>query len=105
MSAAAPPPHYSAVMIAFGIFYAAIALIGVWWVVYFNLKSVRMAFAGVRGESAALPVGNEYGLWLGVIIALGYFMLWGGVLTLVVAWFHAPMFLLGVVFVETVRWR
>jgi hypothetical protein len=35
-------------MLALSAFYALLALIGVWWVVYFNLARVRAAFAAAR---------------------------------------------------------
>ena len=35
-------------MLGLSAFYAVLALIGVWWVVYFNLSRVRLAFASSR---------------------------------------------------------
>lgn len=32
------------IMLAIAVFYVALALIGLWWMVYFNLKHVRLAF-------------------------------------------------------------
>ena len=43
------PVSPGALMIGLSAFYAVLALIGVWWVVYFNLARVRLAFAGARG--------------------------------------------------------
>jgi hypothetical protein len=39
------PFSVGAMMLGLAAFYAALALIGVWWVVYFNLRQVRLAFA------------------------------------------------------------
>jgi hypothetical protein len=40
-------PHITLgdIMLWTAIFYAALALIGVWWIIYFNLKPVRLTFA------------------------------------------------------------
>jgi hypothetical protein len=48
--AAAPLPNNPAitlgdVMIWVAAFYGVLSLIGVWWIIYFNMKSVRLAFA------------------------------------------------------------
>ncbi len=34
------------ILLGVAVFYAVLALIGVWWMIYFNLTSVRAAFAG-----------------------------------------------------------
>jgi len=43
-------PHMTLgdVMLGVAVFYGILALIGVWWMVYFNLRAVRLAFAGTR---------------------------------------------------------
>jgi hypothetical protein len=42
------PFHPGSVMIALSAFYGLLALIGLWWVVYFNSSRVRVAFADPR---------------------------------------------------------
>ncbi|HTZ90138.1 MAG TPA: hypothetical protein VMA71_07350 [Alloacidobacterium sp.] len=37
-----------ALMLGLSIFYALLALVGLWWVVYFNLTRVRLAFAALH---------------------------------------------------------
>jgi hypothetical protein len=45
-------PHITLgdILLALAAFYAVLALIGVWWMVYFNLKPVRLAFANAEAR-------------------------------------------------------
>jgi hypothetical protein len=98
--AAAAPAALGTVFVAIGLFYAAVALIGVWWVVYFSLRSVGLAFA-TGGTSVTVHeaiAASAYGPWRTVVVVLACFMLLGGAALLAMAWLRPPFFLLGVVF-------
>lgn len=47
-----PAIHFSpgVLMLWLSVFYALLAVIGLWWVVYFNLARVRLAFGGSRSR-------------------------------------------------------
>lgn len=89
-------------------FYFVIALVGIWWLVYFNRERVRAAFAGFRPLSAdsvavmppgawgAVPEPRTPG-WRIVIMVWAWLMLVCAVLFPVVFWLHAPMFIFGIV--------
>lgn len=49
-------PHVTLgdVMLYLAIFYAVLALIGVWWMIYFNVDPVRKVFANAEAQRAAL---------------------------------------------------
>lgn len=51
----AMPFPVGAILLAFALIYAGIALIGLWWVVYFNLGPVRMAFAAAVPTLSGTP--------------------------------------------------
>lgn len=36
------------IMLGFAAFYAGLALVGVWWMIYFNVRSVRLVFAETK---------------------------------------------------------
>lgn len=98
-------PHLGAVIAGVSLFYAAIGLIGVWWVVYFNLRHVRQAFAAAHTQAAnelvegvAPPVRSEYGPWRAVVIALAVLTLFGGVTLLGMGMLHLPVYLFGFAF-------
>ncbi|MGB9145557.1 MAG: hypothetical protein WCC14_07035 [Acidobacteriaceae bacterium] len=89
-------------------FYFVVALVGIWWLVYFNLASVRMAFAASRPLSAdsvaVLPPGAwgsvpEPGIpgWRVVIMVWAWLMLVSAVFLPALLWLHPPMFLFGAV--------
>lgn len=94
--------HLGIFFVFASLFYASIALIGLWWVVYFNLKHVREAFGRARTQApgalvdgAALPVQSEYGSWRIVVIVLAVFMLLGGVDLLGMGVLHLPLYFFG----------
>lgn len=97
-------------------FYFFIALIGVWWLVYFNLPSVRAAFSGANllvtnpdilppGGAAAFPIATQAGTpgWRIVIIAWACFMLLGVLSLPLVLVLHTPIFLFGAVVTGTME--
>jgi hypothetical protein len=47
----AVPFPVGAILLSLALIYGAIALIGVWWLVYFNLRTVRLAFSGAKIDS------------------------------------------------------
>jgi hypothetical protein len=53
----AMPFPLGSMILALAIIYAGIAIIGVWWVVYFNLRPVRLAFAQAQ-PSGSPPLGS-----------------------------------------------
>jgi hypothetical protein len=80
--------------------YASLAMIGLWWVVYFNLRSVRTAFKESRNENQAvrgMEVGR-YTFWHVVVVVLAWFLLIGGLPMLAMAFVHAPFWFLGITF-------
>lgn len=87
----------SMVLVAFGAFYAVIALVGLWWAVYFNLKHVRRAFAGgsamIEGQTV---VETPCGPWQVVVIVFACLMLFGSVMVLGLASLRMPFFWLGI---------
>lgn len=86
---------------------ACLALIGVWWAVYFNLKHVREAFANARvpvngllvdGPVASIAsMSSEYEPWHSVVIGLAILMLLGGASQLAMVPLRLPLFLYGTV--------
>ena len=97
------PQNLDALLTVVGVIYAAIALIGVWWVIYFNLKQVRQAFAaprlladGTRIEDAS-TTPSGFNPWQGVVIAFAVVSLVGGVSCLVMGIMRLPLFVAGTV--------
>lgn len=80
--------------------YASLAMIGIWWVVYFNLKSVRTAFKESRHESQAVQgmEAGRYTFWHVVVLVLAWFLLIGSLPLLAMAAAHAPFWFLGITF-------
>jgi hypothetical protein len=91
------PPHFKVVLLIMSLFFAGIALIGVWWAVYFNLRHVRQAFAGTVVQGAATASRSEFGPWHGVVTAMAILMLVGGVSVLGMARSHLPFLFFSVV--------
>jgi hypothetical protein len=86
----------------------AIALVGVWWLVYFTRARTRAAFAGSRPLSAdsvaVLPPGAWGSAptpgtpgWRIVIMVWAWMMLVCAVFLPCLLWLHPPMFIFGVV--------
>jgi hypothetical protein len=110
---AQPGPDLSILPMIFELmaaFYFFLALIGVWWLVYFNLPSVRAAFSGANlmvtnpdilppGGAAAFPIVAEAGTpgWRIVIIVWACLMLLGVLSLPLVLVMHIPFFLFGAV--------
>jgi hypothetical protein len=115
-----PPPHADPqltmlaslplIVEAIAAFYFAVAVVGLWWVIYFILPKVRSAFAGagvmvtnpgIVPPGGATIVPQEPGAagsgWRVVIIVWACLMLLGIVSMPVVFLLHAPLFLFGVV--------
>jgi hypothetical protein len=84
-----------------------LALIGMWWAVYFNLKHVREAFANARvpvngllvdGPVASIAsMSSEYEPWHSVVIGFAILMLLGGASELAMVPLRLPLFLYGTV--------
>jgi hypothetical protein len=49
----AMPIPLGAMLLALALIYAAVALIGAWWMIYFNLRPVRLAFAAAKTGGAS----------------------------------------------------
>lgn len=107
------PPHFMAFLLAsIAFFYACLAAVGIWWLVYFNRAKVKAFFVspavnaysqsvaygypvdptytapqfGKRGRFANVPVG---------IVILGWFFLLSTFMCVVMAFVPFPAFLLG----------
>ena len=88
----APPPHlFLAVFIGIALFYLAIAAIGIWWLVYFNLRSTRTAFQQplIEGELFTPPARP---VAITVIAALFFF---GSFCCFLYTFTPLPAFMLG----------
>lgn len=104
------PIGYHAIFLGMALFYGLLGLIGLWWLVYFNLPSVRAAFtasvsaaetmmASAQTEAApiaALPQEATAG-WRVVIIAWACLMLVGVLFFPMMLLTHLPLFMLGVI--------
>ena len=86
--------------IVMALIYGLLAMIGLWWVVYFNLKSVRRAFKGRDGESPAVEGSSAHGysFWHVVVIVFAWFLLVGGLWMLAMAFVRVPFWFLGITF-------
>jgi hypothetical protein len=95
-SSAAMPLH-SAFWVVVALMYAFLAMIGLWWVAYFNLKSVRRSFKERNNESVAIEGSGicRYTFWHVVVIVLASFLLIGGLSTLAMTLMHAPFWFFG----------
>jgi len=70
--------------------FATPLLVGVWWLVQFNLRSVRDAFAAAAPDmELALPLSVSLTAWVSIV---------GGVACLIPILLRAPAFLLGATF-------
>jgi hypothetical protein len=93
------------------VFYSLIALVGVWWMVYFSLGPVRRAFvpvpvdfgAGVGSTLQPPPYAtgvrgaSPYGIWRGVVIAFACILLLGVPSLILMATLHIPVFIFGAI--------
>jgi hypothetical protein len=96
-SPAGPLPRAATVFVT--VLYGALALVGLWWVVYFNLKHVRVAFKKSKNQEQAIEVleGSRYTFWQVVVIVLACCSLLASIVMLGIAWTRGPMWVLGVV--------
>jgi hypothetical protein len=53
------PPNFGAVRVAMAAFYAALGLLGVFWLYYFGRRATRQAFAGTSGGAAVVESGGR----------------------------------------------
>lgn len=103
------PEDMMAVFMGLAAFYVLICLVGLWWVVYFNLRHVRAAFAdsGVMvtnpdilppGGAVMLPPSGEGTPgWRIVIIVWAILVLFSALVMPVTALMHTPLFLFGAI--------
>jgi hypothetical protein len=101
VSGSATLSHPGAFFVGLSLFYAAVACVGIWWIVYFSLGRVREAFASVRqyeqgvAEGTVVPVEAEYGFWRVVVIVMALLMLVGGAFLIASALSHMPSYFFG----------
>jgi hypothetical protein len=101
----AGPGAADAQMVLMGMvaFFFLLSLVGVWWLIYFNLGSVRAAFAGPRamaaggapGDPAAVPARTSG--WRIVIMVWAWLMLVSVLYLPIILWMRTPLFLFGAV--------
>lgn len=104
-AAGTSPASIEAVMVGMGAFYAFLSLIGLWWLVYFNLAHVRAAFAGaasaamLRDDAVGFDQSRAAGVsgWRMVIVVWSVLMLVSSLLFPVLLFTHLPVFLFGMV--------
>jgi hypothetical protein len=86
--------------IGLALIYGLLAMIGLWWVIYFNLKPVRKAFKERDGASLAVEGSGAggYSFWHVVVIVFAWFLLVGGLWMLAMAFVRVPFWFLGVTF-------
>jgi len=105
------PFMMKAILLGVSGFSAVVGLIGVWWLVYFNLKRVRMLFAvgspGHQQEIASQvpvapaqiePSGGNRSVMEAMLIGLAALYLLGSVALVIEAFLQVPIFFLGYVF-------
>jgi hypothetical protein len=108
MPAAAPSPvSLQVVFLGMAAFYAFLALIGAWWLVYFNLKPVRAAFSATAqpvmapglSESQTIMAQPQAGTpgWRIVIIVWACLMLLSVLYVPMVFLMHVPLFMFGII--------
>jgi hypothetical protein len=114
MRNAVPPPpgtgpavSMSLLMAGMGAFYLCLSLIGLWWLVYFNLAHVRAAFqsagfapgevAAASGEAHIGAAAAAGGGWRIVIVVWACLALFGSLFFPVLLAMHLPVFLFGAV--------
>jgi hypothetical protein len=93
------PESIRLVLVGVGLFYFAVGLLALGWVIYFNFASVRAAFA----QAAALRRGGESSAEALPILGPAQMVVWitavcfilGSASLVVLAWLGLPMFLLG----------
>lgn len=92
------PVSLHEVFLGMAVVYGLLSLIGAWWLVYFNLKPVRAAFAPAGPqpvEGRAEPAGST--AWRVVIMVWAWLLLLGALVYPLAIWARVPLFLFGVV--------
>jgi hypothetical protein len=107
VAATSSPVSFQAVFLGMAASYGFLSLIGAWWLVYFNLKPVRAAFAGTSpaviepglGESQVLVAQPQAGMpgWRIVIVVWASLMLMSALYVPLVFLMHIPLFVFGFV--------
>jgi hypothetical protein len=88
-------PHMmTVVFLLLTVFYLFIAAIGIWWLVYFNLRPVRDLFANPSLLSQSTPT-DPFSRTPTAIKIIGVFLLLGSVCCLMCAFLPFPAFLFG----------
>jgi hypothetical protein len=93
------PESMHGILTGVGLFYFAVGLLALWWVIYFNFAAVRTAFA----QAAALQPGGESSAETQPVIGLAQIVIWitavfsilGSAFLVIMSWLGLPMFLLG----------
>lgn len=96
------------VLVGIAVFYFLVATIGLWWLIYFNLKSVRGAFVSARATLGGLETAGDWtgpavvqapGTpgWRIVIMVWAWLMLASLLYLPVLLWMRLPMFFFGAV--------
>lgn len=106
-----PPGTMKIVLLGTAAFYFCMGLIGVWWLVYFNLRRVKAVFAayGVLRQNGMAPAAPMEGVWvdpsnqkhsaIGTLVnCLAVLYILGAVSGVVCALLHFPVFFLGHIF-------
>jgi hypothetical protein len=107
VAATSSPVSFQVVFLGMAASYGFLSLIGAWWLVYFNLKPVRAAFAGTSpaviepglGESQVLVAQPQAGMpgWRIVIVVWASLMLMSALYVPLVFLMHIPLFVFGFV--------
>jgi hypothetical protein len=103
-----PPGTMKIVLLGTAAFYFCVGLIGVWWLVYFNLRRVRAVFTAY-GALRRNGVASPPSMWIdpnvqrhsaiGILVnCLAALYILGAVSGLVCAFLHLPLFFLGHIF-------
>ncbi len=93
------PVSLQAVFVGMSVFYGLLSLIGAWWLVYFNLRPVRAAFAAADPRllnGQAVPA-SETSAWRVVLVVWAWLMLAGALFFPWAIWTRLPVFLFGLV--------
>ena len=89
-------PHIMSVIFLFvTLFYLFLAAIGIWWLVYFNLRPVRDIFANPNLLSDSQANSTAFSRTPTAIKIIGSFLLFGSLCCLVAAFLPFPAFLFG----------
>jgi hypothetical protein len=110
------PVDVTQIFVVMAAFYFLIALIGLWWIVYFSLPSVRSAFVsptlmvtnpdilppGGEAQIPAPPVGTPG--WRVVLVVWACLMFLGVIGLPMVLFMHIPLFLFGAILTGPAEW-